>query len=715
VRSRSAVRRALRVELNPTVRSSDADIRFLASYNGREVFQRVGRVDVLDLVIERVRSAEGATLGSLSDRLVADPDLEATPDEATAYLESLLKLELLRFCAVVSDQEPDWDLPLVEFLKPIDDEHAQIITRMLREVRALLEPYADAALERRVELLAAMRVAIAAGLEAMGQGGDIPRDLPVFEDASSDLAMEIPLTDDLAVTLDTALSVGREMMRVSMARIEMAALRHFYDSRFGEAWRTPFLDYYEAYYRDHYRDHLDKELRIRNGKRGDELKDYNEANPFGLPLVAEIQRAKANYSGMLQRRWSDDVTATEMHLNLEEVRASLGPTAPASASFVSMAVFGQLILDDPTSTWRCILGHPSFFSGFGKYFSRFLYALPPRVLDDVREANRQLTPEILAEIAGDNGFNGNLHPPLLGMDISHPSGEVTSGRAAISVADIDVGPDAGDPHGLVLRRRSDGRRVHPIDLGFLNPMRRPPLFQLLSSFSPSKSANVPIPKLPTADVAASAGLSQSSVVYRPRIVIGGRVVIARRRWMVPGALFPSTKPGESAAEYCLRLDEWRRTYGIPDRVFARVYASSTANRVPAEKAEPSVDGAPPSAHDAEEIAPAADEIEAEHAGEGDDVSTAEEPPTAVTAAGVGPAKPMAAPQRRSRDYVKPQFIDFNSPLLIALFGRLAVGLPSAFEAAIEECYPDFEQLPQFQSDRYAAELVLQLDQREAAE
>jgi hypothetical protein len=63
--------------------------------------------------------------------------------------------------------------------------------------------------------------------------------------------------------------------------------------------------------------------------------------------------------------------------------------------------------------------------------------------------------------------------------------------------------------------------------------------------------------------------------------------------------------------------------------------------------------------------------------------------------------------RRSRDFLKPQFVDFSSPLLVRLFARLPGDLPN-YVITIEECLPAVSQLPVAQGQPFATELVLQV-------
>ncbi|HYR06303.1 MAG TPA: hypothetical protein VEQ60_00965, partial [Longimicrobium sp.] len=63
--------------------------------------------------------------------------------------------------------------------------------------------------------------------------------------------------------------------------------------------------------------------------------------------------------------------------------------------------------------------------------------------------------------------------------------------------------------------------------------------------------------------------------------------------------------------------------------------------------------------------------------------------------------------QQSRDFFKPQFIDFANPLLVGLLGKVAHGLKS-YSATLEERYPDRAQLPRHGDASFATELVVQL-------
>jgi hypothetical protein len=730
LRSRPKVRLAMTVEVNPTSRIHDGSVRFLASLAGTEVFQRLPLNDALALILGLDIVRTGTSLGNLAAAVATQPELDTTVEEATAYLESLIAMELLRVRSVVGEQEADWDIPLRNFLLTVDDESARSVAVMLGDLRGDVEAFAVASVAERVQCVARMRATLATGLKALGIDNKSASTLPVFEDASLEATMRIPLTSDLEETLTTLRNLGRELGRISGLRTDLATLRHFYVKKYGSRVGVPLLDFYEDYYRDHFKGHLEKERKANRSKADADLNGYDVKNPFGVPAIATIYEARQRFAATVRDAWRRNPSGEEISISSALLRKALAKTGAVPERFESLSCFGQVMFDPSSGNTRIVMTHPTFFPGFGKYFSRFLYTLPDHVCEDVRSANARLTPQVLAEIGGDSYFNGNLHPPMLPFLISHPSGDVAGGSATIPVSDLEVVPDPLDEMAVALVRRLDGRRVYPIDLGFLSMMRRTPLFQLLAQFAPSQGMGLPIPQAlssPTARSPEAGETEAPRVMVRPRIVVDERIIIARRRWWVPGVLFPAATRSETPADLFIRVDRWRRGHGIPERAYVRVLV----NRQPPVAAPPAGEG-PAGGHvpsgSAATIRPAVGaaigaraEIENEPE-RGDrpvdprsDAPMAEASGPVVGGAGAGVHPSLPTPRARpSRDLLKPQYIDFTSPQLVALFARMAAGLTS-YDVAVEECYPGPEHLPLLGVEQFATELVLQLDVPDSAD
>ena len=358
--------------------------------------------------------------------------------------------------------------------------------------------------------------------------------------------------------------------------------------------------------------------------------------------------------------------------------------------------------------------------------------LPDEVQQRLFDNNARLSEHHLAEICGDAAFNGNLHPPLLPWELSYPTGESGPSQAQLRTAEILVARDPDDPDALCLLHRGTAKRVLPVDLGFLNARMRPPLYQLLSRFTPPASFGPQVPETPgvAADERPSGpqtdretsreaapeekpAVSPEEVFYRPRITYRGSLVLGRRLWIVPAAAFPKPRNDETPARYYLRVRRWRSRHGIPAEVFLQVRPLGSAGPSPAAADGPA-DGAP---------AEGAAETPAEGAAEtGGEEPVAEESAGAAAAAaspgaaprpgvgqkaGAAKAARPAGPSLRS-DLYKPQYIDFHNPLLLDLFSK-APGPLEDFLIVLAERLPAREHLPSHGDDRFATELVVQID------
>ena len=649
-------------------------------------------------MIAHVRRHPHATLGARADALAADPAVEATPEQAVAYLDALVGHGLLRFRSFVPEQLADWDAPLGAALAAIDDDHARRVAAVLAEVRALADCYAATDVSAREALAERVRAALLTAFTDLGLAAELPRALPVFEDASTAARLHVAR----GPAVDAALARLAEWVALTQPlahpRAEQATMRHFFDAYYGmqerPAVQVPLLRFYEEFYREHFKGHLEKERAARRRPDDPELRDYDVGNPFGLARVRALREASARLVDVLRERWAAAPDAEAIALEPDDVREALGDLAsePPPPVCRSASTFAQLVppaagANAGAAAGALVMPNGQYFVGFGKYFSRFLYMLPETLQARVLADNAALAGgDVLAEVCGDAHFNANLHPPLLPWEISYPTGESASHAGQVPGAALDVTPDPDDAHALRLVDRRTGQRVLPVDLGFLNPQMRPPLYQLLMRFTPGgtfglmppETPEPPRPALAEPDAAPVEPPLGPRVVYRPRVVFGGALVLARRRWTVPGVLVPRQEAAEDDGDYLVRVDGWRRAHGLPVEGYVRVVPELGPGRPGAPNTAPGT------------AADAAPEAET-----GPDT-------------GVADGVRQRPADRPSRDWHKPQYLDFASPLFVRLFSRIAGELP-AFRLHIEERYPGPDALPTFGGEAYVSELVLQVD------
>lgn len=627
VTARPAVRRHLSVELNPTLRRMDGRWFFLAGVGRREVFQHLAPSPVLGLLLDVLK--EPRPLAALAETLLED--VEASEEEITAYLDRLLDSGFLRFRLGIREQELDWDHCLCRLLEGVEDDLARRTVRFLGEYRRLAGAYAEAPLERRRALLERVTARVDGYFGSVKETeGWIPGTETLFEDSRGNASLVFDLGDfgDLLA----------EYVRLTRPFIwllgEQANMRHFFTEHYGSD-RVPLLRFYEDYYREHLAGHLERQEQLWGQLSGeaDEETLAQLDNPFRLDLVEKLNAAREGLGQRIRELWRAAPSAEEIVLerrDLEELTAGL---PDLEEPFRSVSLFVQSMPD------HMVLDE--VLVGFGKYFSRFLYLLPEELEIDLVASNRRLTRSELAEICGDASFNADLHPPLLPEEIAYPTAEGGSAREQISVSDLAVEPDPRCPFRVRLVNVNTGREVIPVDLGFRNPRMRPSLFQMLSRMTPV-SAFLLSPPAQTEDVAP-----ETRVVHRPRVTYRGRLVLARRRWTLPPALFPGRNRQESDAGYFLRIQRWREELGLPEEVFVRI--EDLKGKTPAGK------------------------------------------------------------RPGFRDHLKkPQYIDFRNPLLVDLFSRMTENLEK-FQVILEERLPGRDQLISSGEDRFVTEMILQVD------
>jgi hypothetical protein len=699
LKSVNGVRGALVVALNSTLRRNGDSWTFLAAPAGKEQFQRLDRSEALDVVELVVRTSPGISLQRLRAQLTLDASIDATADEISRFTDALIGIGFLLLRSPVEDQVADWDRPLVDFLASIDDSAATLVRDLLVEVRSLVDRCERAEPDERVHSFDRITGIVTTSLQSLGIDSSDLRQCPVYEDASADARWRVQLSTDLSKTLSAAAALISLTQRVAQPRTAQATMRAFFEKEFGTRHSVPLLEFYETYYRHHLKSHLALEQR-----RHDDAvpAGYDFGNPLKVPLVSDAHAAMGKLRALFQQKWAEAPEAVEILVDADEVAQALAQVTPTTPC-PSVTVFGQLLPSSLGTPSRLVMPRGQYYPGFGRFFSRFLYIIPREFHERQLEANATLHGACLAEITGDGNFNANLHPRLLPSEIVYPTSEHAVDAGQMKCDDLVVVRADDDATSLVLRHEALNTRVIPIDLGFQAGRLRPPLYQLLTSFTPPSSFGWLLPETnhspePRLTSAPADPERQIRVIYRPRFVFADRIVLARKRWTVPSPLLPRQSRSEENGAFFLRLNQWRVSHGIPERVFMRV--QPVAAMTPGSAIKPSdvptaktpSSGSPLSAtHDQKDNATA---------------PTDDEGPVVLPGSQDAVKGPIVS-ARRSRDWRKPQYIDFESPLLV----RLLASVPNVllhFTMYFEEVYPPDDALPSFRGDHFATEAVFQL-------
>jgi hypothetical protein len=613
--------------------------------------------------MEIVNDASPMTLGELIQHIVKHARLRASNDTASRFVQELLKSGILVLSLGVTTQDVDWDLPLLDALKGSADPLAIAVSASFERLREIMVHVGgdDPDLER-AGLLESSRV-----VSDLFERFDI-------EERPSLGAFRVDASADAMATLSSGpdfTALERDMTRyveytlpIAWPRIAQANMRHFFDSYYGGSDApVALLTFYEDYYRNHYKQHQANLTAAVQARDTSALQRIE--NPFGLSFVSAVLAARNAMLACVSRELSLAHGGGEVNVALGHLRDCTKTLPPSSFARSSVGFIGSVFNARGNDGGLRFIGRNLLYSlGHGHMFSRWLHMLPSDLTDDIRRANARFEGEevTLAEIAHDSFHNANFHPDLVERVLAYPGSELASTTRSISLTDLIVVRDAVDDLGLRLEMRNSGKRVVPLDLGFVNFDLRPPLFRLLAEFGPPSTFQLPIPA-----TANATHFPADAVTFRPRIVLG-RLVASRAQWTAPLALVPRRERCQSDFEYFRRINQWREEHDVPRQVFVRL-----------------LDGFP-----------VMDEAER------DDV------------AGKGATgQPESTPKRAARARVndrKPQFLDFESPLVVKLLARLAAQADDGHLAFLER-YPDSSMLTAVDGRRRTTEAVLQIEVR----
>lgn len=726
LRERKETRCHLPLYLNPTVWMEAEHVCCLSTNDSREVFRRFAKNDALDLVLACIHSAKWTTMRSLVALLTTSADLDTSELEAFGYVDALVELGLFRIGSGVRDQDHDWDLSLLQTLESPhlrEDLHSVLIQDALKKLRESRDRFAGSNTDTRaVELSRALhllnelfaRLGVRASL-ALG---------PFLEDCGIGKTGQLAISHATREALDAFSQFIAITAPIAPPGEWQITLRHFFHLSYPEEPAVSALRFFEEFHR------REQQLRAEKERSPNGTNTLEDINPFRLPEVDELQRKRGRIAEIVRQKWRAAPDAEEINITADELANSLAidkrseATLPYSVSaFTQFAnLHGRELLVAPNG---------SYYAGFGKYFSRFLHVLPEQFLADVRRENELLVelsaaPMVLAEICSDGNFNANLHPPLVTFHIPYPSGGVPPREDELSLEGIDVARDPDHPCRVLLLRRRDGQRITPIDLGFMNPRLRPPLFQFLSKFCQLSGFGLWMPEEPsdvrhrregeTETVSSQATGSDgvrpilnerataSAIQCRPRICFEGKVILARRRWRISSSDFPARGAQETRAEYFYRIQQWRMAYDLPARAFVRVawVPAPTSNSNSLEPVVATVQESTDASNLQGAVPAKTNNAKTPMVTAVKNVDMDEAATSTDKAYDVG----LIATARVSRDFAKPQFIDFQSPLFVNLFEKISAKMEN-FVVLIEECLPEIPEHDQTDVSGRVSEFVLQ--------
>lgn len=224
------------------------------------------------------------------------------------------------------------------------------------------------------------------------------------------------------------------------------------------------------------------------------------------------------------------------------------------SAFVQRAGFRRIVLND-------------LWPGFGRAHSRFLDQLPLSVSRRLQLLNGRHPRGEVVEILDMSPHNANIHPPLttryLGQDLD--VGRPRSSRILARDCFVRWLP----PFGLELHHKDEPRPLLPIDLGFVTPVGRSPLFNFLRILGPQCVVNSIYLSHVLESLNHRLVRAGDSQFYR-RVILDDFLVVSRRKWILPPPREACSQRTASFTDQYLETRRWLSSFDVPDQFYLQL-------------------------------------------------------------------------------------------------------------------------------------------------
>lgn len=708
-----------RVSLNPTICLEEKTYLFLTNHNNIESFQRIPFSPFLGFIRETLDSQNNhpITFQHLTNSL--SEYVEASAEELSGYLKQLIDFGFLEFELGVSGLDPDWDVKLRKKLHPLQQKNVSFIAELrqiLKELRRAANAVESAGLSERDELLKkayhrfksfSMKLHEDAGLPEeerleeselqnknrrdkprqkeeneksrnQEENGKEKKDEPFrkqnltrfyfnpetifYEDTS--LKKQMKVDDSKVKGIVQSMDALLRMQPSDGGRWEKQKMVDYFASQYGKGESVALFTFYEDYYRDVKKpdaekrkrqsvDGKDKDNKSRNQENTHPENDQNNKFSGSSKKTTLVKRWKKKSAALFESAdiFQNGIVRLEQR-HLEQITVESG-IRKKSFERTSFGMFIQLFTVENEAGNEQLKGVVNgAFPGFGRMMSRFLHLFDEKLTEKLRSWNFRLAQDdLLVENCDASCFNANIHPPLMPGEIRMPGSQNTLPvEKQVPITDLFVQEKNGQ---LFLKNQRNNKIIYTFDLGFQGGKGHSELFQLLSWFTLARFiypytliSTINEHVLQQAEKGETKKKKTDVVVY-PRIEYDNKLVLQRKHWTVPVSKLPVQKQQESNGSYFLRVNWWRKNYGIPSEVFVTVYERTLVNKPTGSKKQ----------------------------------------------------------KRVGRDDYKPQYIDFNNPLLVNLFSKLVNKVPESMK--IEEMLPRSDQLFKIGNKKFVTEHMIQ--------
>ncbi|MEU2192552.1 lantibiotic dehydratase [Streptomyces fimicarius] len=495
-----------------------------------------------------------------------EQDRGAAREECEQYLGALLDVGMVQVpCLRTEVHDTDPLRAFQDALRGLDRPWADRLADRLEEPAERAARFADAGPDERRALLESVRAGLrAVQEEELGaERAKVPQTL-LYEDAAAGSGVGLDPDAWRELAAGPLAAVERVLPAFDLTLPQRITFQGFFLARYGHGGRCDDL---LKLVHDFHEDFFDQYMTFSAGRTPYDADGayVPEVNWLGLAKLRALDTARRTFTDRMAALWrtaeAAEPGAAEVRVDENFLDAVSGELDGIAPEFAPMSHHVQIAdrPGDPLVVLNRSYGGVSFsFTRFTQLFD----GLDEQLLADTDA----LVPEgaVLAEVTGGPvTSNLNLHGRLTPYEIVCPGERGTlEPEFRIALDDLYLVHDP-EADRLVLRSVRLDREVIPVYLGYLVPLALPELPRTLLLLSPTSMAPLNV------WAGVPEGEPRGGVTGRPR-VRHGSLVLSRRSWSAPATVLPLHRPGAPEDGWFLDWHAFRRTHGLPDRVFATV-------------------------------------------------------------------------------------------------------------------------------------------------
>ncbi len=258
----------------------------------------------------------------------------------------------------------------------------------------------------------------------------------------------------------------------------------------------------------------------------------------------------------------------EVHVNFKDLE--WGPNSTNYESYTLGSIIQPCFSQGEPSAFYL----KNYSAGYGRLWGRYLRLFDSEIRDEIQKNAEALHPHhIVAFCSDSSNFMAEQYQYLPFHEVVLPGGDAKKGsflQVPLKEIWVKFDPKLKAP---VLVWEPKDKRLKVIDLGLEGLSTRSMLYRFITSIEmPPPGCN--LLKKYLLEVSKQILDSRQKIYFYPRVTLDDTVIIQRKTWKLTGRAFPQKKANEDFPSFYKKINEWRKQFNIPSRVFVSLNSGS---------------------------------------------------------------------------------------------------------------------------------------------